>query len=121
MAVDGNATELVEKAKRWRVNYNNRKSGKVSARATKGGPKEVEKANMPPEHVRKIIKDHGDMSSKRFEKDKRLYLGALKYVPHSLMKLLENMPMPWEQVCIDFLSLMFAIHTIFSFVLGEIC
>merc|ERR1712168_715858 len=26
------------------------------------------------------------------------YLGALKYMPHALMKLLENMPMPWEQI-----------------------
>src|ERR1700730_12920432 len=52
---------------------------------------------MPPEHVRKIIKDHGDMSSKKFRQDKRVYLGALKYVPHAVLKLLENMPMPWEQ------------------------
>jgi pre-mRNA-processing factor 8 len=61
---------------------------------------EHEKADMPPEHVRKIIKDHGDMSSKKFRHDKRIYLGALKYVPHAVLKLLENMPMPWEQVCI---------------------
>jgi len=53
---------------------------------------------MPPEHVRKIIRDHGDMSSKKFRKDKRVYLGALKYVPHSVFKLIENLPMPWEQV-----------------------
>ena len=37
------------------------------------------------------------MSSKRFRQDKRVYLGALKYVPHAIFKLLENMPMPWEQ------------------------
>jgi hypothetical protein len=49
--------------------------------------------------VRKIIKDHGDMTSKKFRHDKRVYLGALKYVPHAVLKLLENMPMPWEQVC----------------------
>lgn len=53
---------------------------------------------MPPEHVRKIIRDHGDMSAKKFRHDKRVYLGALKYVPHAVYKLLENMPMPWEQV-----------------------
>jgi len=52
----------------------------------------------PPEHIRKIIKDHGDMSSRKFRHDKRVYLGALKYVPHAVLKLLENMPMPWEQV-----------------------
>jgi pre-mRNA-processing factor 8 len=53
---------------------------------------------LPPEVLRKIIKDHGDMSSKRFRQDKRVYLGALKYIPHAIFKLLENMPMPWEQV-----------------------
>ena len=42
--------------------------------------------------------DHGDMSSRKFRHDKRVYLGALKFVPHAVYKLLENMPMPWEQV-----------------------
>jgi pre-mRNA-processing factor 8 len=64
----------------------------------KGGFVDVYKEDMPPEHVRKIIRDHGDMSSKKFRHDKRVYLGALKYVPHAVYKLLENMPMPWEQV-----------------------
>ncbi len=53
---------------------------------------------MPREHLAKIMTDHGDMSSKKFRHDKRAYLGALKYMPHAIMKLLENMPMPWEQV-----------------------
>ena len=44
------------------------------------------------------FRDHGDMSSKKFRHDKRVYLGALKFVPHAVFKLLENMPMPWEQV-----------------------
>jgi hypothetical protein len=43
-------------------------------------------------------RDHGDMSSKKYRHDKRVYLGALKFVPHAVYKLLENMPMPWEQV-----------------------
>ena len=60
---------------------------------------ETQKEEMPPEHLRKIIRDHGDMSSKKFRHDKRVYLGALKYVPHAVFKLLENLPMPWEQVC----------------------
>ena len=47
--------------------------------------------------MRKIVKDHGDMSSRKFRHDKRVYLGALKFVPHAVFKLLENMPMPWEQ------------------------
>lgn len=53
---------------------------------------------MPPEHLRKIIRDHGDMTNRKFRHDKRVYLGALKYMPHAVMKLLENMPMPWEQI-----------------------
>ncbi|ODV88975.1 hypothetical protein CANCADRAFT_65636 [Tortispora caseinolytica NRRL Y-17796] len=52
---------------------------------------------MPAEHLRKIIADHGDMSSNRFSSDKRVYLGALKYMPHAVFKLLENMPQPWEE------------------------
>ncbi|AOA63379.1 U4/U6-U5 snRNP complex splicing factor [Komagataella phaffii CBS 7435] len=55
------------------------------------------KIEMPPEHLRKIINDHGDLSSKRFDKDKRAYLGSLKYLPHAILKLLENMPQPWEE------------------------
>lgn len=40
------------------------------------------------------------MSSKKYRHDKRVYLGALKFVPHAVYKLLENMPMPWEQVLV---------------------
>ncbi|CAD6590930.1 MAG: pre-mRNA-splicing factor 8, partial [Tremellales sp. Tagirdzhanova-0007] len=58
----------------------------------------VDYQELPPEHIRKIIKDHGDMSNRKFRNDKRVHLGALKYVPHAVMKLLENIPCPWEQV-----------------------
>ena len=54
---------------------------------------------MPPEHIRKILRDHGDMTAnKKYQSDSRAYLGALKYVPHAMFKLLENIPMPWESV-----------------------
>ena len=36
---------------------------------------DTQKEDMPPEHVRKIIRDHGDMSSRKFRHDKRVYLG----------------------------------------------
>lgn len=107
--------DLAAKARAF-VHSKRQGSGKgKSLGGNKSTPKpanvEIQKAKMPPEHVRKIIKDHGDMSSKRFEKDRRLYLGALKYVPHALMKLLENMPMPWEQVIIIiFFSLIRAVR-----------
>ena len=76
-------------------NFNNRR---FSNKKKTGGQVDAFKEDMPPEHVRKIIRDHGDMSAKKFRHDKRVYLGALKYVPHAVYKLLENMPMPWEQV-----------------------
>lgn len=82
-----------QKARKWqKVNkkrYGNKK---------KFGYVEIQKEDMPPEHIRKIVKDHGDMSNRKFRHDKRVYLGALKYIPHAVLKLLENMPMPWEQV-----------------------
>ena len=92
---------------------------------------DAQKEDLPPQHVRKIIADHGDMSNRKFRHDKRVYLGALKfvshaamkglvsgsrrvqqlanagfvlpkcrYMPHAVLKLPENMPMPWGQVCI---------------------
>ncbi|CAF1930862.1 unnamed protein product [Brassica oleracea] len=85
---------LEEKSRRW-TQLNSKRYGNNKRRF---GHVETQKEEMPPEHVRKIIKDHGDMSSKKFTHDKRVYLGALKFVPHAVFKLLENMPMPWEQV-----------------------
>lgn len=84
---------LDEKARKWQKLNSKRYSGKK-----KFGYVELQKEDMPPEHIRKIVKDHGDMSNRKFRHDKRVYLGALKYIPHAVLKLLENMPMPWEQV-----------------------
>jgi len=84
---------LEEKAKKWK-----QLQAKRYADKKKFGYVEAQKEDMPPEHLRKIMKDHGDMSSRKFRHDKRVYLGALRYVPHAVLKLLENMPMPWEQV-----------------------
>ncbi|KAL9042398.1 MAG: hypothetical protein Q9214_003791, partial [Letrouitia sp. 1 TL-2023] len=60
------------------------------------GHVKTQKADMPPEHLRKTVKDIGDVSQKKYSSDKRSYLGALKFMPHAVLKLLENMPMPWE-------------------------
>uniref|UniRef100_A0A6A7G0N0 Pre-mRNA-processing-splicing factor 8A n=2 Tax=Hirondellea gigas TaxID=1518452 RepID=A0A6A7G0N0_9CRUS len=84
---------LDEKARNWEK-LNRKRYGEKR----RFGFVESQKAHMPAEHVRKIIKDHGDMSNRKFRHDKRVYLGALKYIPHAVLKLLENMPMPWEQV-----------------------
>ncbi|KAG7544472.1 PRO8NT domain [Arabidopsis suecica] len=85
--------KLEKKARTW-MQLNSKRYGDKR----KFGFVETKKEDMPPEHVRKIIRDHGDMSSKKHGLDKRVYLGALKFVPHAVFKLLENMPMPWEQV-----------------------
>ena len=94
MEVEGNSQlELESKIKKW-----NQIRSKQYGEKRKFGYVEAQKEDLPPAHLRKIIKDHGDMSSKKFRHDKRVYLGALKYVPHAVLKLLENMPMPWEQI-----------------------
>lgn len=94
-AGDGKVDEakLEEKARKWQQ-LNQKRYGEKR----KFGYVDTQKEDMPPEHVRKIIRDHGDMSNRKFRRDKRVYLGALKFVPHAVLKLLENMPMPWEQV-----------------------
>lgn len=84
---------IEEKARKWQQMNSKRYADK-----RKFGYVEAPKEDLPPEHVRKVIKDHGDLSSRKFRHDKRVYLGALKFVPHAVYKLLENMPMPWEQV-----------------------
>eukprot|EP00559_Dactyliosolen_fragilissimus_P008345 CAMPEP_0184861990 /NCGR_PEP_ID=MMETSP0580-20130426/6537_1 /TAXON_ID=1118495 /ORGANISM="Dactyliosolen fragilissimus" /LENGTH=2469 /DNA_ID=CAMNT_0027359673 /DNA_START=168 /DNA_END=7577 /DNA_ORIENTATION=+ len=95
------ALTLEEKSKRWAKlqskRYSHRKRFAASQfSSSSGGAPQVQKEALPPEHIRKILQDHGDMSSKRYASEKRVYLGALKYAPHAVFKLLENMPMPWE-------------------------
>jgi pre-mRNA-processing factor 8 len=86
---------LKEKAKRWE-DLSSKKYLKHSSKKTP--PLSQAKVFFPPEVLRKVVKDHGDLSGRKFRNDKRVYLGALKYLPHAIYKLLENMPMPWEQV-----------------------
>lgn len=88
-----NEEKLQEKARKWQQLQTKRYAEK-----RKFGFIDAQKEDMPPEHVRKIIRDHGDMTNRKYRHDKRVYLGALKYMPHAMLKLLENVPMPWEQV-----------------------
>jgi hypothetical protein len=80
----------------------------------KHGYSDTQKEELAPEIVRKIVKDHGDMTSRKFRHDKRVYLGALKFAPHAVYKLLENMPMPWEQV--RFVNVLFHVTGAVTFV-----
>ena len=57
-------------AKKWQQLQSQRYSEK-----RKFGFVEAQKEDMPPEHVRKIIRDHGDMTSRKYRHDKRVYLG----------------------------------------------
>lgn len=61
---------MQEKARKW-ANLQAKRFGE----RRKFGYVDTYKEDMPAEHVRKIIKDHGDMSSKKFKHDKRVYLG----------------------------------------------
>ncbi|KAI4086198.1 MAG: hypothetical protein LQ344_007745 [Seirophora lacunosa] len=88
---DPQVAKFAQKKKEWLRTQRHRYGEK-----RKGGFVETQKADMPPEHLRKIVKDIGDVSQKKFSSDKRSYLGALKFMPHAVLKLLENMPMPWE-------------------------
>jgi pre-mRNA-processing factor 8 len=83
---------LLQKSKRWKQMNAKRYSEK-----RRFGYVEHQKTEMPPEHLRKTIKDHGDILAKKYIKQHRVYLGALKFVPHAVLKLLENIPMPWEE------------------------
>ncbi|KAJ5590506.1 hypothetical protein N7450_004478 [Penicillium hetheringtonii] len=88
---DPNVAKFAQKKHEWLRTQRNRFGEK-----RKGGFVETQKADMPPEHLRKIVKDIGDVSQRKFTNEKRSYLGALKFMPHAVLKLLENMPMPWE-------------------------
>ncbi|KAI9147967.1 pre-mRNA-splicing factor spp42 [Paramyrothecium foliicola] len=89
--VDPQIAKFAQKKKEWLRNQRSRFGEK-----RKAGFVQAQKADMPPEHLRKIVKDIGDVSQKKYTNDKRSYLGALKFMPHAVLKLLENMPMPWE-------------------------
>lgn len=72
---DPQSAKFEVKKKEWLRTRRNRFGEK-----RKGGYIETHKADMPPEHLRKIVRDIGDVSQKKFSSDKRAYLGALKYM-----------------------------------------
>lgn len=90
--------ELSTRKANWlRTQKNRFKKASVGvARKGTSGVSLPQSSEMPPEHLRKIMIDHSDLSSKKVAVDKRAHLGSLKYMPHAILKLLENMPQPWE-------------------------
>ncbi|KAF2840904.1 pre-mRNA processing splicing factor 8 [Patellaria atrata CBS 101060] len=89
--LDPQTAKFAEKKKQW-LRMQRQRFGEKR----KAGFVETQKVDMPVDHARKIFKDIGDVSQKKFSNDKRAYLGALKFMPHAVLKLLENIPMPWE-------------------------
>ncbi|KAI5985054.1 NUC071 domain-containing protein [Pisolithus albus] len=83
---------LTQKSQKW-VAMQKRRYGEKR----KGGYVDMGKQDLPLAHVHKIIKDRGDMSNRKLQNHKHVHLGALKYVPHTVMKSLENIPYPWQQ------------------------
>ena len=83
---------LEEKARKWAKMQSKKYSHRKMASFT------PQKDLLPADFLRRIMIEHGDMTttSKRYQSERRIYVGALKYVPHALYKLLENIPMPWE-------------------------
>uniref|UniRef100_A0A6T6SP05 mRNA splicing factor PRP8 n=1 Tax=Amorphochlora amoebiformis TaxID=1561963 RepID=A0A6T6SP05_9EUKA len=49
-----------------------------------------------PEYLRKMLKNILQYNKMIQLKEKRIFINSLKYIPHSLYKMLENIPMPWE-------------------------
>lgn len=65
---------MIIRARKWQ-----QKRVKKFKQEVKGSLVSMQTVEMPVEHLRKIVKDHGDMSSRKFRNDKRVYLGALKF------------------------------------------
>lgn len=72
---DPQQSKYEQKKKEWLRIQKNRFGEK-----RKKGYVDTQKVDMPPEHLRKIVRDIGDVSQKKFSADKRAYLGALKFM-----------------------------------------
>jgi hypothetical protein len=75
---DPQQAKFDQKKKEWLRIQKNRFGEK-----RKKGYVDTQKVDMPPEHLRKIVRDIGDVSQKKFSADKRAYLGALKFMVSS--------------------------------------
>jgi pre-mRNA-processing factor 8 len=73
MSYDPQVAKFAQKKKEWLRQQRQRFGEK-----RKAGFVETQKADLPPEHLRKVFRDIGDVSQKKFTSDKRSYLGALK-------------------------------------------
>jgi pre-mRNA-processing factor 8 len=89
--------DLSIRAREWlRANQQNFAADPRTANAAAVGANE-DFAFVPPEVLRQTMREHGDMVDKRFQDERILYIGAARLMPYAIHKLLENMPMPWEE------------------------
>lgn len=51
---------------------------------------------VPPEYLRRVLKEQGALKGKKYREERRLLLGGMEYMPLALAKLVETIPMPWE-------------------------
>lgn len=68
--VKNNKNNITFTARKWQ-----QLQSKRYAEKRKFGFVDSQKEDMPPEHIRKIVRDHGDMTNRKFRHDKRVYLG----------------------------------------------
>ena len=54
------------------------------------------KKYMPPDHLRDLMREQGDLKGSKNKELRNLFLGSMKFMPLALYKFLENIPMPWE-------------------------
>ena len=59
------------------------------------------KEDLAQEHLCKIIRDHADMRSRKYRHEKGVYLRALKYMPHAVLKIVDNIPSHGERLGTD--------------------
>ncbi|CAN3368761.1 pre-mRNA-splicing factor 8 [Diutina catenulata] len=87
---------LAEARRKWLLDQRRRYSDEICKSSIKFTRVLAKKPVMPPQHLRKIIQANAEL--RHVTGDNRVHVGALKYLPHALLKLLENMPQPWEPV-----------------------
>jgi pre-mRNA-processing factor 8 len=72
----------------------------VGGKARKDGKLRFDCSGSPmfisPDHCRKLMRDVSKSLSGNLVINSRAKMGALKYIPHSIFKVVENLNNPWE-------------------------
>lgn len=99
LSTDGISEEsIVEQTnKKIKANNNNKKKKANHQPCIKPQNINKHKLELPKEHLRGIFNMNKDINAKKFfNNTKTSQLFALKYLPLAILKLIENMPQPWE-------------------------